>query len=162
MKKWQRLAIIIFLFCLPPAGIIIYGFVANSGDEDDPSSRQYAEVDWNLLRQLDYKTGQAQAELKAQDGKRVKIPGYVVPLDDDMDQSPEFLLVPSPQACVHVPPPPPNQMILVRMGGGTTPKRSWGPVWVKGMLQIQETDSPYGKIAFKLIGEDAEKYVVQW
>ena len=161
MKKWQRLAIIIFLFCLPPAGIIIYG-VAVKSDEDSPENRKYAEVDWNLLRKLNYQTGQAEPDLKEKDGQRVKIPGYVVPLDDDTDQAPEFLLVPSPQACIHVPPPPPNQMILVRMGGGNIPKRSWGPVWIKGMLQIQQTDSPFGKTAFKLIGEDAEKYVVQW
>ena len=27
----------------------------------------------------------------------------------------EFLLIPNPMSCMHVPPPPPNQMILVKM-----------------------------------------------
>ena len=144
-------------------GIVVYGLLAQPGNaEDDPGSREYVEVDWNLLRKLDYQTGVAEEDLRKHDGQRVKIPGYIVPLDDEIDESPEFLLVPSPQACIHVPAPPPNQMVLVRMTGSTIPKRSWGPVWIKGLLQIQEADSPYGKIAFKIIGEDAEKYQVQW
>ena len=40
-------------------------------------------------------------------GKRVKIGGYVVPLDFDATKVTEFLLVPFVGACIHVPPPPP-------------------------------------------------------
>jgi hypothetical protein len=73
------------------------------------------EVDWRLLGELDYITGKANGELSALDGKNVRIPGFMVPLEDNSQAVTEFLLVPSPQACIHVPPPPPNQMVLVEM-----------------------------------------------
>ncbi len=48
------------------------------------------------------------------DGKRVKIGGYVVPLDFEATSIKEFLLVPFVGACIHVPPPPANQIIYVK------------------------------------------------
>jgi hypothetical protein len=47
-------------------------------------------------------------------GKKIRIAGYVVPLDAERMQSSEFLLVPYFGACVHSPPPPANQIILVK------------------------------------------------
>ncbi|MGL4829805.1 MAG: DUF3299 domain-containing protein, partial [Vibrio sp.] len=44
-------------------------------------------------------------------GSRVKIPGFVIPLEGDDQKVTEFLLVPYFGACIHVPPPPPNQII---------------------------------------------------
>ena len=82
----------------------------------------------------------------------------IVPLDDDDQGLSEFLLVPSPQACIHVPAPPPNQMVMVHMRSGAAPKRSWGPVWIKGRLHIATSDSQYGKISFKIRGDSAERY----
>src|SRR5690606_41234775 len=46
-------------------------------------------------------------------GKKIRIPGYVVQLEGDADKVTQFLLVPYFGACIHVPPPPPNQIILV-------------------------------------------------
>ena len=46
------------------------------------------------------------------DGKRVKIPAYVTPLEYNADSSmKEFLLVPYLGACIHTPPPPANQVV---------------------------------------------------
>ena len=45
------------------------------------------------------------------DGKRVKIPGFVVPLEGTAELTTEFLLVPFFGACIHVPPPPSNQIV---------------------------------------------------
>src|SRR5690606_23033874 len=119
--------------------------------KSSPSSDEtYTEIDWRFLRQLDYETGEKPPKLAAMDGKSVKIPGFVVPLDDDAASYSEFLLVPSPQACIHVPPPPPNQMIMVRMKGGKAPQRSWGPVWIMGRLHIATTNSQYGRISYML------------
>ena len=44
-------------------------------------------------------------------GRRVKLPGFVVPLDWNNDGSDlnEFLLVPYYGACIHVPPPLPTR-----------------------------------------------------
>lgn len=49
----------------------------------------------------------------AMDGAAVKLPGYVVPLEEVNGELKEFLLVPYFGACVHTPPPPANQIIHV-------------------------------------------------
>ena len=41
-------------------------------------------------------------------GQQVRIPGFVVPLEDTKDGMKEFLLVPYFGACIHSPPPPAN------------------------------------------------------
>lgn len=51
---------------------------------------------------------------KKLNGKTIRIPGYVVPLDLELTEIKEFLLVPYFGACIHVPPPPPNQIIYVK------------------------------------------------
>ena len=56
--------------------------------------------------------------VKELDGKRVRIGGYVVPLDFEATNVKEFLLVPFVGACIHVPPPPPNQIIYVKSAKG--------------------------------------------
>lgn len=68
------------------------------------------------------------------DGKRVKIGGYVVPLDFDATQVKEFLLVPFVGACIHVPPPPANQIIYVKSAKGFDIKGTFDPVYVTGKL----------------------------
>ena len=70
------------------------------------------ELDWRALGEMDYISGAASEDLKKLDGKTVKIPGFMVPLEDNQKLVSQFLLVPSPQACIHVPPPPPNQMVF--------------------------------------------------
>ena len=40
-----------------------------------------AKMDWRMLRELNYRTGKVSPSLKALDGKLVKIPGFIVPLD---------------------------------------------------------------------------------
>src|SRR5690606_35777506 len=101
------------------------------------------EVDWRLLGEMDYITGKSSSELEALNGKAVKIPGFMVPLEDEMSSVKEFLLVPSPQACIHVPPPPPNQMVYVRMKKGTEVVN--GPIWVYGTLNLVTKRSMYGE-----------------
>ncbi|TNF13447.1 MAG: DUF3299 domain-containing protein, partial [Pseudomonadales bacterium] len=47
--------------------------------------------------------------VKELNGQKVKLPGYIVPLDvTDEGRVVEFLLVPYFGACIHVPPPPSN------------------------------------------------------
>ena len=116
-------------------------------------------VQWKMLRGLNYKTGDKTAELKEIDGKMVKIPGFMVPLEDESDEITEFLLVPYQGACVHTPPPPPNQIVEVEMAGGKKAKFDfWNPVWVRGKLEIQTVKSPYGDVSYKLTGMAIEPY----
>ncbi len=117
------------------------------------------ELDWKILGGLDYVNGKVPANLKAVEGKLVKIPGFIVPLEDYEEEGAEFLLVPYFGACVHTPPPPPNQMVFVRMEGGKKLKFGWwDPVWMEGTLKIEHYDSPYGAVGFQLTGTKTSPY----
>jgi hypothetical protein len=116
------------------------------------------EVDWKLLGELDYISGKATSELKALDGKEVRIPGFMVPLEDNMKNVSQFLLVPSPQACIHVPPPPPNQMVLVEMDGSEDAKVEFGPIWIYGTLSLHSKRHQYGESSFVMKGRHIEPY----
>lgn len=120
------------------------------------SSLAQTEVDWRLLGQMDYISKKASPELDALNGKLVKIPGFIVPLEDNSSEIEEFLLVPNPQACIHVPPPPPNQMVYVKMKKKFESK--YGPVWVHGRLNLTTQKSMYGDSSFEMIGELVEAY----
>jgi uncharacterized protein len=116
-------------------------------------------VDWRVLLGLNYRTGEVSAALKSLDGKRVRVPGFMVPLEDGADGVDEFLLVPYFGACIHTPPPPPNQMVYIKMDRGRRVKIDiWNPVWVEGTLKIQEVDSPYGAVGFELTGLTVSPY----
>src|SRR5687768_227568 len=80
-----------------------------------PGSAQAAVTvaDWRMLAGLDYNTGEMTPALSQANGKRVRVPGYMVPLDDSASGVDEFILVPYYGACIHTPPPPPNQMVYV-------------------------------------------------
>jgi uncharacterized protein len=70
-------------------------------------------------------------------GKRVRIGGYVVPLDFDATKVTEFLLVPFVGACIHVPPPPANQIVYVKAPRGVAIKGQFDPVYVTGTLSTE-------------------------
>jgi hypothetical protein len=123
------------------------------------ASAEPPAVAWKMLRGLNYKTGDKSAELKDIDGKIVKIPGFMVPLEDESENITEFLLAPYQGACVHTPPPPPNQIVEVKMEGGKKAKFDfWNPVWVRGKLEIQTIKSPYGDVSYQLTGMAIEPY----
>lgn len=121
--------------------------------------RNVPTVNWRMLLGLNYRTGEVNDALKAFDGKRVRVPGFMVPLEDGIDGVDEFLLVPYFGACIHTPPPPPNQMVYVKMERGRRVKVDiWNPVWVEGTLKIQEIDSPYGAVGFELAAITVSPY----
>lgn len=116
-------------------------------------------VDWRLLGQLDYEKGVASDSLKKLDGKKVSVPGFIVPLDDAQESGAEFLLVPYYGACVHTPPPPPNQMAFVQMAGNKVVKLAlFDAVWMEGTLRIVNYDSPYGSVGFTIEGQSMRPY----
>ncbi len=75
-------------------------------------------------------------------GKSVRMPGYLLPLEFDGDKVTEFFLVPYVGACIHTPPPPPNQIVHVKteeaytMDGGL-----FTPVWVTGKIKSERKSS---------------------
>jgi hypothetical protein len=73
--------------------------------------------------------------VKALNGKYVKLPGYLVPLESDAGGLlNEFLLVPYFGACIHVPPPPPNQIVYVKLKKPFNLSSMADPYWVIGTM----------------------------
>jgi len=117
----------------------------------------------------DYLTGGA-ASLAAQqpldfsvnmdlEGKEIRIPGFVVPLElDDEGNVTEFFLVPYFGACIHVPPPPPNQMVHVIMKQGIKLDSMYSAYWITGKLSARTRTTRLGAAAYTLAGSDYEEY----
>ena len=75
---------------------------------------------------------------EALDGRPVRIPGYLLPLEFEGDKVREFLLVPYVGACIHTPPPPPNQIVHVRAEQAyATDGGLYTPVWVNGVMKVE-------------------------
>ncbi|MEZ9628189.1 DUF3299 domain-containing protein [Vibrio breoganii] len=72
------------------------------------------------------------------DGKNVRIPGFLVPIEfADAMVATEFLLVPVAGACIHMPPPPANQIVRVSFPKGYPMKTVQYPVWVEGTISSE-------------------------
>ncbi len=119
-----------------------------------------AEISWKTLRGFNLKTGKMSDMLTKLNGKTIRIPGFMVPLDDmDYESVGRFLLVPDPQACIHVPPPPANQMIYVVMKGKKKAPVTWGmPVVLSGELKVKSIRSQFGVVSFQVAGESVKPY----
>lgn len=95
----------------------------------------------------------------ALDGQAVRIPGYVVPLEEGNDGIKEFLLVPYFGACIHSPPPPANQIVLVKPDKPVAFK-SMDAVWVSGLLKTaRQENQEMGVSGYRIEGGLVAKYV---
>ena len=139
------------------------------------------EVDWDLLIPTDYRADaildkygdftelsdddprvkEIMQELEAAfnaapiveslDGKKIKIPGFVVPLEGDGKKISEFLLVPYYGACIHVPPPPANQTVYVKVPKADAKIRNaFDTVWVTGTLSAKSFESDLATAGYQL------------
>ncbi len=90
-------------------------------------------------------------------GVKLKLPGFVVPLEQSRGEIKEFLLVPYFGACIHSPPPPANQIVYVVL---STPKplRTMDTVWVSGTMKTTRQDSPWGMSGYSMDGSAVEPY----
>jgi hypothetical protein len=105
------------------------------GGADGVPPPQANDAPWMSMRSQQ-PGGEDQPKVVAElDGKRVRIGGYVVPLDFDATRITEFLLVPFVGACIHVPPPPPNQVIYVKAAEGFEVQGQFDPVYVTGTIK---------------------------
>ena len=111
-------------------------------DDADPDAQRYLEAlreAWRYAPVVD-----------ALDGRQVRIPGFVVPVEYDETNVREFLLVPYFGACVHVPPPPANQLIHVIPDKPVADGLNMMPVWVSGVLAVQRLESDLGNAGYQL------------
>jgi len=92
-------------------------------------------------------------------GQAVRIPGFVVPLEETKDGIKEFLLVPYFGACIHTPPPPANQIIHVMASTPAKGVRSMDAVWISGALTTARTDSYMGAASYQVDAQLVEPYV---
>lgn len=93
------------------------------------------------------------------DGKAVKIPGFVVPLEFGEDQTiTKFFLVPFFGACIHVPPPPPNQIIMVNYRQGLQLEALYDPFWISGVLSTTLVENEMATAAYSLEMFEVEDY----
>ena len=83
-------------------------------------------------------------------GQLVRLPGYLVPLEETKDGLKEFLLVPYFGACIHSPPPPANQIVHVLPKAAAKGLRSMDTVWVTGVLTGTRTDSYMGMSGYRI------------
>lgn len=91
--------------------------------------------------------------------KKIRIPGFVVPIDSDEDQRiTEFFLVPYFGACLHLPPPPPNQIIYGKYSKGLKVDVLYDPFWVEGTVRTEVTDIAIGTSAYTMQIDNVEEY----
>ena len=91
-------------------------------------------------------------------GKIVRLPGYMVPLDTTGAGVTAFILVPYVGACIHVPQPPANQLVFVTTG---TPYESSGlfeAVSLTGMFGTASTSTQLADIGYALSADNIEPF----
>lgn len=92
--------------------------------------------------------------VKALDGKRVRLPGYIVPLEvSEEGRVTEFLLVPFFGACIHVPPPPANQIVHVTSELGVKVEELYQPYWIEGPMQAKHTSSELAEAGYQMVAD---------
>ena len=92
------------------------------------------------------------------DGKKVKLAGFVVPLERKGDAVLELLLVPYFGACIHTPPPPANQIVHVILKKPAEGMKMMDAFWVSGSLSLQRGDSSLGIYGYRMTGERLDAY----
>lgn len=92
------------------------------------------------------------------DGKKIKIPGYVVQLEGDAEKVTQFLLVPYFGACVHVPPPPPNQIVLVDFAEGVKYEDTFDAVWVEGTIEVKRVEGDVAVVGYRMTAATVTPY----
>jgi len=96
---------------------------------------------------------------RVMDNQSIRIPGYVVPIDQSASGMREFLLVPYFGACIHTPPPPANQIIDVKLREPSKDMRMMDPVWVSGRITTLRSTTSMGASGYAMEGVVIEPYV---
>ncbi|MFK7857736.1 MAG: DUF3299 domain-containing protein [Granulosicoccus sp.] len=93
------------------------------------------------------------------DGKRVKIPAYVTPLEfNGESRMKEFLLVPYVGACIHTPPPPANQIVHATSTDPVEIPDIYDAVWAIGTIRTKTVKSELAESGYQLEVEEIMPY----
>ena len=102
---------------------------------------------------------QSENVVEDMDGKRIRIPGFIVPLEfDDEELVIQFFFVPFFGACLHLPPPPPNQIILVDFPTGIPIETLYTPFWISGKLNTKLVEKNIATAAYSMRMDVYEVY----
>jgi len=91
-------------------------------------------------------------------GKAIRIPGFMVPLEFGEKEVTEFLIVPYFGACIHVPPPPANQIIHVQAATPYETESYMDAVWVEGTIELAKSQTELGDTGYRLKADRVEPY----
>lgn len=138
------------------------------GDWDPWAAFQDSGVDLRRLSDDDPRAAAALQRLRkvwdeaplvaALDGAAVRLPGYVVPLEETAKGMRELLLVPHFGACIHTPPPPSNQIVHVRLQQPSKSLSTMDTVWISGRMQVARATTVHGVSGYALDGQRVERY----
>lgn len=125
----------------------------------DPAA-QFKGLDLSKLQDADPRAMEALDQLKAAwdnapaepalDGRKIRIPGFALPLERQGEKVTEFLLVPYFGACIHTPPPPANQIIHAKSARPLAGVRMMQPIWTYGTLKLQRGETSWGVAGYQL------------
>jgi len=133
----------------------------------DPAS-QFKDLNLSTLRDSDPRAIEALEKLKnawdnapaevSLNGQKVRIAGFVLPLERQDDKVTEFLIVPYFGACIHVPPPPANQIIHAKSTKPLTGVKLMTPLWTYGTLSVHRAQTPLGTASYLLTVDKVMPY----
>jgi hypothetical protein len=128
----------------------------------DPA-KELGSLDLSTLSDSDPRATKALEKLKAAmdnapvvpalNGSRIRIAGFMVPLDGLRGQITEFLLVPYFGACIHTPPPPANQIIHVMPAKPYKTDQGMEAVWISGTLETVRAETGMGNAGYRMKAE---------
>lgn len=135
----------------------LYDF--EDGSDEDAISSQLANAVTSAANDRYQQALVSTRIIPEMDGHNVRIPGFVVPLEFDDEQTiTEFFLVPYFGACIHSPPPPPNQIIYVRAPKGIQLETLYDPFWISGKLSTKLVENTMATAAYSLEMQSYEDY----
>ena len=132
--------------------------IEDGSPEDSIQSRlrNKVEIDANDRYQ---KALQSEKIVATMDGRKIRIPGFIVPLEfENEEMIIQFLFVPFFGACLHLPPPPPNQIILVDFAEGVPLKSLYTPFWISGELKTSLVEKDIATAAYTMSMDLYEVY----
>lgn len=146
------------------AGVLsffLFQYLQGNFPKKDKPSLEYVQLDWKDLKKLNVEEMTVPEDVIEKIKGNVKLPGFVVSIDNSTELVDEFLFVPSQGACIHTPPPPPNLMVLVTYPEKLSMAKSYGPKWLYGKILFEKTENQYGSAGWKFYADKVEDYVWQ-
>jgi len=156
---------------IPPA---ISGYRELKWDDLIPNDwnpeKELGDINWDELDDADPRAEEALKRMRAVwdsapaekslDGTKVKLAGFVVPLEYKGDEIREFLLVPYFGACIHAPPPPANQIVYVISAKLPANFQTMDPFWVNGTMKIDHSVTDMGFSSYQMVADSIEPFIL--